>query len=116
MLGEEFEQQHMGNASVQDDGGVDAAFDRVLAVECIFHFPSRLQFLKEACRVLRPGGLLALSVIISFFVGWVSASQWESVLKFFNHTAFGKVVEGFDVIDKVDVDSKIVRVTVEGAR
>jgi len=31
------------------------------------------------------------------------------------YTAFGKVVEGFDVIDKIDVDSKIVRVTVEGA-
>jgi peptidyl-prolyl cis-trans isomerase B (cyclophilin B) len=32
------------------------------------------------------------------------------------YTAFGKVVEGFDVIDKIDVDDKIVRVTVEGAR
>ncbi len=39
----------------------DKSFDRVLAVECIFHFPSRLAFLKEAKRVLRPGGLLALS-------------------------------------------------------
>jgi SAM-dependent methyltransferase len=38
-----------------------STFDRVLAVECIFHFPSRLQFLKEAARVLKPGGLLALS-------------------------------------------------------
>ncbi|MBN2026347.1 MAG: UPF0182 family protein [Actinobacteria bacterium] len=36
-------------------------------------------------------GLLALSIIISFIVGWVSAGQWENVLKFFNHTAFGKV-------------------------
>src|SRR5438034_5931485 len=34
----------------------DASFDRVLAVECIFHFPSRLRFLKEAARVLKPGG------------------------------------------------------------
>ncbi len=32
------------------------------------------------------------------------------------YTAFGKVVEGLDVIDKIDVDDKIVRVTVEGAR
>ena len=39
----------------------DASFDRVLAVECVFHFPSRLAFLKVASRVLRPGGLLALS-------------------------------------------------------
>jgi SAM-dependent methyltransferase len=39
----------------------DASFDAVLAVECIFHFPSRRSFLAEAARVLRPGGRLALS-------------------------------------------------------
>ncbi|MEB3321272.1 MAG: class I SAM-dependent methyltransferase [Synechococcaceae cyanobacterium] len=39
----------------------DASFDRLLAVECIFHFPSRRRFLQEARRVLRPGGTLALS-------------------------------------------------------
>ncbi len=37
------------------------SFDRVLAVECVFHFPSRERFFKEAVRVLRPGGTLALS-------------------------------------------------------
>lgn len=39
----------------------DASFDRVLAVECIFHFPSRRAFLEHARRVLRPGGNLTLS-------------------------------------------------------
>jgi ubiquinone/menaquinone biosynthesis C-methylase UbiE len=39
----------------------DASFDAVLAVEAIFHFPSRLRFFTEARRVLRPGGRLALS-------------------------------------------------------
>jgi peptidyl-prolyl cis-trans isomerase B (cyclophilin B) len=32
------------------------------------------------------------------------------------YTAFGKVVNGLDVIDRIDVDSKIVRIRVEGAR
>jgi SAM-dependent methyltransferase len=39
----------------------DASFDVVLALECVFHFPSRNRFLSEARRVLRPGGRLALS-------------------------------------------------------
>jgi SAM-dependent methyltransferase len=39
----------------------DGSVDHVLAVECIFHFPSRKAFFQEAARVLRPGGTLALS-------------------------------------------------------
>jgi SAM-dependent methyltransferase len=39
----------------------DGIFDAVLAVECIFHFPSRLAFFQEVRRVLKPGGRLVLS-------------------------------------------------------
>jgi ubiquinone/menaquinone biosynthesis C-methylase UbiE len=39
----------------------DGTFDRLLAVESIFHFESRLKFLKEVQRVLKPSGLLVIS-------------------------------------------------------
>lgn len=36
----------------------DAAFDRVVCVEAMFHFSSRRTFFQEAARVLAPGGVL----------------------------------------------------------
>jgi SAM-dependent methyltransferase len=41
------------------------SFDRVLAIECVFHFSSRASFLCEAARVLRPGGLVVLSDFVA---------------------------------------------------
>lgn len=39
----------------------DASFDGVISVEAAFHFPSRERFLREAFRILRPGGVLSMS-------------------------------------------------------
>jgi microcystin synthetase protein McyJ len=40
---------------------LDSSFDAVLALECAFHFDTRDDFLREAHRVLKPGGTIALA-------------------------------------------------------
>lgn len=55
----------------------DQSFDVVLAVECIFHFPSRARFIAEAGRVLVNGGRMALS-------DFVPTEKGLPLLQYFN--------------------------------
>jgi ubiquinone/menaquinone biosynthesis C-methylase UbiE len=57
----------------------DNSYDRVLAVECIFHFPSRERFLAEAARVLKPGGYVAVSDFVPAMALLAKTPFWMAI-------------------------------------
>lgn len=60
----------------------DSDFERILAVECIFSFPSRLDFFREAYRLLKPNGTLT---ICDFLPIEPFAPLWTASEKLISH-------------------------------
>ena len=65
----------------------DIQFDRILAVECIFHFSSRERFFEQSQHLLKTGGSLTISDFIpaTFFlpIAWLLSVQPIQKFSFF---------------------------------
>lgn len=75
----------------------DNSFDRVLALECIFHFPSRQRFFQEVKRVLKPGGTLCLCDFVPRQITLVLDKVLKSIIQSKIGTHFGDVDYSYSI-------------------
>jgi ubiquinone/menaquinone biosynthesis C-methylase UbiE len=82
-----------------------ASFDVVLAVESIFHFRDRRSFLREARRVLRPGGHVALSDFVPVrYVHFKSGSFYGPINLRCSATVYRQLAAAVGLVPYVERD------------
>lgn len=65
----------------------NGAFSKLLAIECAFHFNTRAAFMAEAFRVLRPGGVMALTDILPAPTLDLAKTPFEEVRRYLSADA-----------------------------
>jgi len=82
----------------------DNTFDKILATECIFHFPSRPAFFKHANRVLKPGGTITITDFVPHMIFlpncWLLNLSIAKRLNFFGYCNFNYTLRRYRKLAK----------------
>ena len=73
----------------------------MIALECIFHFPSRRRFLREVHRILRPSGRLVITDLVPRARSIPSLGKVNSQLTVHGDTGIPTPVIGYKVLARL---------------